>query len=71
MDLEGKTVGRKQASGFINAYNIEPITYRPNENFSVPNTKVSIFQQILVFFMTDFVLFEPHFNQRHSTFDKN
>lgn len=39
MDLEGKTVGRKQASGFINAYNIEPITYRPDENFSNPNTK--------------------------------
>jgi len=39
MDLEGRTVGRKQASGFINAYNIEPITYRPDENFSNPNTK--------------------------------
>ena len=40
VDLEGRTVGRKQASGFINAYNIEPITYRPNENFSTPNTRV-------------------------------
>jgi len=39
MDLEGKTVGRKQASGFINAYNIEPITYRPDESFSNPNTQ--------------------------------
>lgn len=36
MDLEGKTVGRKEASGFINAYNIEPITYRPDEDFSNP-----------------------------------
>jgi hypothetical protein len=43
VDLEGKTVGRKQASGFINAYNIEPITYRPDENFSNPNTKVSYY----------------------------
>lgn len=39
MDLEGRTVGRKEASGFINAKNIEPITYRPDEDFSSPNVR--------------------------------
>jgi len=33
MDTSNKTVGYKEGSGFIHAFNIEPITYRPNENF--------------------------------------
>jgi len=40
MDLEGKTVGRKEASGFTNALNIEPITYRADEDFSVSRPHV-------------------------------
>ena len=33
MDTSTKTVGRKEGSGFVHAYNNEPITYRPNECF--------------------------------------
>ena len=33
MDTSTKTVGPKEGSGFVHAYNNEPITYRPNECF--------------------------------------
>ena len=43
MNLEGKTVAKKENSGFTHAINIEPITYRPDEDFhaahSVSNVK--------------------------------
>jgi len=38
MNLDGNTVGKKEYSGFTHSQNIEPITYRPDEDFSAPNT---------------------------------
>jgi len=41
MNLEGKTVAKKENSGFTHAINIEPITYRPDEDFHAAHSDLS------------------------------
>ena len=48
VDLSTKTVGPKEDTGFTSAYNVEPITFKPNEAHDGKLPVCESYQLILV-----------------------